>query len=99
MSRIDDLLAQEGAAAENHPGGASDDVRVERPNLGNATVISVRVSAGEHARLQKAADGLHLPISTTIRLLALDRLAAQEAEAGIVERLARLEAVVFSRSA
>jgi hypothetical protein len=59
----------------------------------------VRVSADEHARLQQAAGALHLPVSTTIRVLALDRLAAQETEAGVTERLARLEAAVFSRSA
>jgi hypothetical protein len=59
----------------------------------------VRVSADEHARLQRAADAMYLPVSTTIRVLALDRLRAQETEAGITQRLDRLEQAVFPRTA
>ena len=37
MSRIDDLLAEEGARAEAYPGGpAPEHVTTSRPNLGRA---------------------------------------------------------------
>ncbi|ACU53872.1 CopG domain protein DNA-binding domain protein [Acidimicrobium ferrooxidans DSM 10331] len=73
-------VAEEGAAAEQHdladtvPAG----VTVARPNLTRPTVVSVRLSADEHARLQRAAAKEHLPVSTLIRIWALDRLRAEE---------------------
>ena len=56
MSKIDDLLAEEGAAAESYemPEVLPGHVRVSRPNLGRGTVVSVRVSDdlnGLHRRL------------------------------------------------
>ena len=101
--KIDDVLAEEGAAAENYdiedtvPAG----VAVTRPNLGRATVVSVRLSADEHARLQRAAEKANLPVSTLIRIWALDRLRAEDegGESSVAERLRRLEQVVFQRSA
>jgi hypothetical protein len=103
MSNIDNLLAEEGAAAE--ASDASDElpahVKVDRPNLSRPTVVSVRLSAEEHGRLQRAAAEARLPISTVIRLWALDRLSAEEQGRGgnVSERLARLEQAVFQRSA
>jgi hypothetical protein len=103
MSRINDLLAEEGAAAENYelPDELPEHVEVGRPNLGRPTVVSVRLSAEEHRQLQHAAEEAHLPISTLIRLWALDRLRAEEQGSGasVPERLARLEKAVFQRSA
>ena len=101
--KIDDVLAEEGAAAENYdiedtvPAG----VAVTRPNLGRATVVSVRLSAAEHARLQQAAEKANLPVSTLIRIWALDRLRVEEegGESSVAERLRPLEQVVFQRSA
>lgn len=102
MSKIDDLLAQEGAAAENLdiPEEMPEHVRVSRPNLGSGTVVSVRLSADERERLQHAAERASLPVSTLLRLWALDRLRAEE-EGGdsVAERLARLEREVFHQSA
>ncbi|MHB1487852.1 MAG: hypothetical protein ACYCS7_07645 [Acidimicrobiales bacterium] len=51
--KIDEVLAEEGAAAENYelPDALPDNVDVSRPNLGRPTVVSVRLSAEEHARL------------------------------------------------
>lgn len=101
--KIDELLSEEGAAAENYdiPDDLPSNVHVGRPNLGRATVVSVRLSVEEHAQLQRAAEEANLPISTLIRVWVIDRLRAEEQEsrAGISERLARLERAVFQRSA
>lgn len=103
MSNIDELLAEEGAAAEAHevPEDLPEHVKRDRPDLGRPTVVSVRLSAGEHGRLQRAADEAHLPISTVIRIWALDRLSAEERGDGgsVDDRLARLEKAVFQRPA
>lgn len=98
MSKIDDLLAAEGAAAEDHE--LPEHVAVSRPNLGRGTVVSVRLSAEEHGQLQRAADDANLPVSTLIRIWALDRLRAKREATGsnITERLARLEHEVFQRT-
>ena len=101
MSKIDDLLADEGAAAENYqmPDQLPDHVIATQPNLGRATVISVRLSAAEHAELQSAAADANLPVSTLIRIWALDRLHAERTGGTVDERLARLERQVFPHSA
>jgi hypothetical protein len=101
--KIDEVLAEEGAAAENYelPDVLPENVEVSRPNLGRPTVVSVRLSAAENARLQRAAERANLPVSTLIRIWALDRLRAED-EAGpaaVAERLARLERAVFQRPA
>lgn len=93
MSKIDDLLAEEGAAGENYP--LPEQVTAARPNLGRPTVVSVRLSANEHADLQRAATDANLPISTLIRIWALDRLNAERTGGTVGERLARLERHVF----
>lgn len=101
MSKIDDLLAEEGAAAENYdlPENLPGHVRVSRPGHGRGTVVSVRLSAEEHGQLQQAAEDANLPISTLIRIWALDRLRAEHESSGTVsERLARLEYAVFQRT-
>lgn len=101
--QIDELLAEEGAAAEDYdvPDQLPEHVEVTRANLARPTVVSVRLSAEEHGRLQRAAEEAHLPVSTLIRLWALDRLQAGEQTGGpsVAERLARLEGAVFQRPA
>lgn len=103
MSNIDDLLAGEGAAAEEYetPEELPAQVQVTRPNLGRPTVVSVRLSAEEHGRLQRAAKEASLPLSTLIRLWALDRLRSEKQGTAdkVAERLARLEEAVFQRTA
>lgn len=103
MNRIDDLLADEGTAAEDEPTPERlpEHVTVGRPSLGRATVVSVRLSAQEHGQLQAAADEAGLPVSTLIRIWALDRLRAEREGVGgsVAERLARLEREVFRRTA
>ena len=100
--KIEELLAEEGAAAENYEvtDQLPEHVQVSRPNLGRATVVSVRLSPDEHTRLQRA-DEANLPVSTLIRVWAIDRLRAEEqaGSATVSERLARLEKAVFERSA
>lgn len=103
MSKIDELLAEEGTAAENYelPEQLPGHVKVGCPNLGRASVVSVRLSAEEHGQLQQAAQEANLPVSTLIRIWALDRLRAEhEGSSGsITERLIRLEREVFRRNA
>ncbi len=103
MSKINDLLAEEGTAAENYemPEKLPDHVTVARPNLGRATVVSVRLSADEQEQLQRAAEEANLPLSTLIRIWALDRLRAQGqgTSSTVAERLSRLEGAVFQRRA
>ncbi len=102
MSKIDDLLAEEGAAAEEAdlPEQLPAHVKVSRPNLGRPTMVSVRLSEDEHAQLQNAAENAGLPVSTLIRLWAVDRLRAESegATGTVTERLARLEREVFQRT-
>lgn len=101
--KIDEVLAEEGAASEDYeiPHTLPENVEVSRPNLGRPTVVSVRLSEDEHARLQGAADKANLPVSTLIRVWALDRLRAEDEGHGasVAERLTRLERAVFQRSA
>jgi hypothetical protein len=103
VSKIDDLLAEEGAAAENYemPEQLPEKVKVSRPNLGRGAVVSVRLSTEEHGRLQRAAEDANLPVSTLIRIWSLDRLHAEREGIGgtVAERLARLEREVFQRTA
>lgn len=76
-------------------------VNATRPNAGRGTVVSVRLSDEEHGRLQRAARKANLPVSTLIRLWALDRLHAEEQEVGgtVAQRLERLERAVFQQPA
>jgi hypothetical protein len=97
MSKIDKLLAEEGAAAENYQ--LPDDIDASRPNLGRPSVVSVRLSAAEHAELQRAAAEANLPVSTLIRLWTVDRLRDEQSGATVNERLARLERQVFQDTA
>ena len=101
-TRADDLPAEEGAAAERYeladlPAG----VTANRGNLGRPTVVSVRPSSAEHEQLQRAAEEGHPPVSTLIRIRALDHLRRGEGgdDASVRERLARLEKAVFDRTA
>ena len=71
---------------------------MSRPNLGRGTVVSVRLAPEEHGQLQRAAEDAGLPVSTLIRVWALDRLRAKSEGGGTVaERLTRLEREVFQR--
>jgi hypothetical protein len=101
--KIDAVLEEEGAAAEDYelPAVLPEGVNVSRPNLGRATVVSVRLSPGELEQLKSAAETAHLPVSTLIRVLALAQVDAGEddALADVTQRLARLESAVFDRSA
>ncbi len=102
VRKIDDLLAEEGAAAEGYemPEELPEHVTVSRPNLGRGTVVSVRLSADEHAELQRAAQEAHLPISMLIRIWAIDKLYAErEGASTLLERVTRLERAVFQRTA
>jgi hypothetical protein len=72
--KIDDILAEDGAAAEAYdlPEELPAGVTVTRPNQAQATVVSVRLSADEYEELRVAAEEAHLPVSTFIRVSALE---------------------------
>ena len=101
--KINDVLAQEGADAESYelPDPLPEHIKVSLPNLGKATVVSVRLSNEEHRRLQRAAKKAKLPVSTLIRIWTLDRMQAEQKGGGAStsERLAHLQKAVFDRSA
>jgi hypothetical protein len=103
VSRIDDLLADEGATAERNPTPERlpEHVSLDRPNLGKPTVVSVRLSAEEHGQTAGRRREGRPPVSTLMRIWAMDRLRAERegADGSVAERLARLERAVFRRSA
>ncbi|GAA4838124.1 plasmid mobilization protein [Garicola koreensis] len=102
MSRIDNLLAKEGAAAENYemPEQLPDHVQVSRRSRAKPTVISVRLSPEENSELQRAAQEANLPVSTLVRLWALERLREEEQDSSsVAARLTRLEQEVFQQNA
>ncbi|MGH3769263.1 MAG: plasmid mobilization protein [Pseudonocardiaceae bacterium] len=76
-------------------------VKVSRPNLGRGSVVSVRLSPEEYGQLHRAAEEANLPLSTLIRIWAIDRLRAErdDTAATVAERLTRLEREVFKHSA
>ncbi len=100
--QIDDILAEDGAAAEAYelPEELPVGVTVTRPNQGQATIVSVRFSADEHEELRLAAEEAHLPVSTFIRVLALEQVTARGrgAYGSMRGRLERLEKAVFDPS-
>src|SRR5215470_824310 len=54
MSKIDDLIAAEGAEAETAQ--LPEDVKGERRNLGRSVMFSIRLNPGELAELERHAD-------------------------------------------
>jgi hypothetical protein len=98
MSRIDGLMAAEGAAAENEQLPA--DVTAGRPNQGRSAMFSIRLNPDELAELERYAGQRGLPARTLARAWILARL---REEAGSQDelraRVARLEEAVFRRSA
>lgn len=101
MSKVDDLLADEGSQADKYqtPVRLPEHVTVSRPNLGRGVVVSVRLSGEEHAQLQRAAADANLPVSTLIRVWALNRVDAEREGGTVSQRLERLERHVFQRTA
>lgn len=99
MGDIDRILADEGAEAERVElaDPLPPNIRVDRPNLGRPVVVSVRLSGEEHDQVRRAAEDANLPVSTLLRLWALDRLRGEHGT--IEERLERLEQQVFRRTA
>lgn len=93
MSRIEKLLAEEGAAAERTPLPAG--TKGERPNEGRVTIVSLRLTQSEHRRLAKAASAAGLPLSTYLRVRALEGLEGA-GHTSVEARLVRLEQVVFA---
>jgi hypothetical protein len=101
MSKVDELLEAEAEAAEAYemPKRLPNNVRVEQPNRLRSVVVSVRLSSDEHEEIRQAAEAANLPVSTILRLWALDRLHAERTGGTVADRLARLERAVFRRSA
>jgi hypothetical protein len=98
MSKIDDLIAAEGAAAE--AAQLPEDVKGERRNLGRSVMFSIRLNPDELAELERHADERGLPARTLARAWILARLREETGGHGdLAARVARLEDAVFRRSA
>ncbi len=96
MSKIDELLAVEGEAAERTP--TPEDARGEHRNLGRSVMFSVRLHPDELAELQSYADTRGVPARTLARAWILERLRS-ELPGDLSQRVERLERAVFHRSA
>ncbi len=98
MSKIDDLIATEGAAAE--AAQLPDDARGERRNRGRSVMFSIRLNPDEMAELEGYAGRRGLPARTLARAWILARLRQESGDQDDLRaRVARLEEVVFQRSA
>ena len=103
MKRIDEALAEDGGAAREYelPEVIPAGITVSRPNPGQATVPSVRLSSDEHDERQRSAEEAHLPVSTLVRVLALQQLdtGGGRIEGSVESRLDRREKAVFDHPA
>jgi len=98
MSKIDDLIAAEGAAAEEAQ--LPEDTAVERRNLGRSVMFSIRLNPDELAELERYAGQRGLPARTLARAWILARLREETGDQDDLRaRVARLEQAVFRRSA
>jgi len=98
MSKIDDLIAAEGAAAEEEQ--LPEDATGERRNLGRSVMFSIRLNPDELAELERYAGQRGLPARTLARAWILVRLRDETGDHDDLRaRVARLEEAVFRRSA
>jgi hypothetical protein len=98
MSKIDDLIAAEAAAAE--AAELADDAKGERRNLGRSVMFSIRLNPDELAELEAYAGRRGLPARTLARAWILGRLRQETVDDDDLRaRVARLEEAVFRRSA
>lgn len=98
MSKIDDLIAAEGDAAEREQ--LPEEAAGERRNLGRSVMFSIRLNPDELAELERYAGQRGLPARTLARAWILARLHGETGEEDDLRaRVARLEQEVFRRSA
>jgi hypothetical protein len=98
MSKIDDLIAAEGAAAEEEQ--LAENATAERRNLGRSVMFSIRLNPDELAELERYAGQRGLPARTLARAWILARLHEETGDQDDLRaRVARLEQAVFRRSA
>lgn len=96
MSKIDELLATEGEAAENVP--TPDDGH--RRNLNRSVMFSLRFNPEELEELQRYAERRNLPARTLARTWILERMREEGGESeSLSQRVARLEEAILARSA
>jgi translation elongation factor EF-1alpha len=95
MSKINELLATEGEAAENVP--TPDDGH--RRNLNRSVMFSVRFNSEELEELERYADQRGLPARTLARAWILERVREERGQGdSLSQRVARLEEAIFARS-
>lgn len=95
MSKINDILATEGEAAENVPTPKDG----HRRNLNRSVMFSVRFNPEEIEELQRYADQRGLPARTLARTWILERMHQESgADDSLTRRVARLEEII-ARSA
>lgn len=95
MSKINDILATEGEAAENVPTPEDG----HRRNLNRSVMFFVRFNPEEIEELQRYADQRGLPARTLARIWILERMRQESgADDSLTRRVARLEEII-ARSA
>ena len=98
MSKIDDLIAAEGAAAEEAQ--LPEDATGARRNRGRSVMFSIRLNPDELAELERYAGQRRLPARTLARAWILARLREETGDQDDLRaRVARLEQAVFRRTA
>lgn len=98
MSKTDDLIAAEGAAAE--AAELPEDGVAQRRSLGRSVMFSIRLNPDELAELERYADYRGLPARTLARAWILARLREETGDQDDLRaRVARLEQAVFRRTA
>ena len=88
MSKLDDLLAAEAAAAEAFEADQSapypDHVKISQPNRARSKVLQVRLNPGEFEAIERIAAGRGLPPSTVARERLLAMVREEQDEPGDV---------------
>ena len=95
MSKIDDLLAEEGEAAEHVPTPEDG----TRRNHNRSEVFSVRLSPEEADELGRRADELGIPVRTLVRSWILQRMNEEADQTdSLNRRVTRLEEAILGGS-
>lgn len=91
MSRIDDLIEEEGRAAEEyeatHPDAPIPEGTTITRGHNRTRTLQVRVNAEELEALETLAEAKQLPVSTMVRIMILDHLQGDESPAAVIANM------------
>ncbi len=90
MSDIEQLLAEEGAAAEANQDAPVQSDTVATRGHNRSKTLQVRLNDDEYAALASLADARNLPVSTMVRALLLPAIDPEsDTPAALIERMRR----------